>query len=49
MKETEMEGIAAWIARVLESPGDEAQIAAVRGEVKELCGGFPLYRELTEG
>jgi glycine hydroxymethyltransferase len=49
MKEAEMEGIAAWIARILESPADEARIAAVRGEVKELCDGFPLYRALTAG
>ena len=49
MKEAEMERIAAWIARVLETPADEARISAVRGEVKELCDGFPLYRALTAG
>jgi glycine hydroxymethyltransferase len=49
MKEAEMRAIAAWIARVLESPADEARISAVRGEVKELCDGFPLYRALTAG
>jgi glycine hydroxymethyltransferase len=49
MKEAEMEEIATWIARVLESPADDARIAAVRGEVRELCDGFPLYRALTGG
>jgi len=47
MKEGEMKQIAAWVAHVLEAPTDEARIAAVRGEVLELCEGFPLYRELA--
>jgi glycine hydroxymethyltransferase len=43
MKETEMEQIAAAIHRVLDSKGDEAEGAAVRAEVDELCAGFPIY------
>ncbi len=47
MKEPEMARIAVWIARILEGPTDETRIAAVRGEVRELCEAFPLYGELT--
>ena len=49
MKEPEMERIASWIADVLEAPSDEDLIGRVRGEVKELCGRFPLYVELAGG
>lgn len=42
-KEAEMEAIAAWINRVVESKGDEATIATVRAEVKSLCEQFPLH------
>lgn len=48
MQEGEMERIAGWIARVLESPSSEDVIAGVRQEVHEMCGAFPLYRELAE-
>ncbi len=44
MKEPEMAKVAQLIGRALDHAGDEAQLAKVRGEVKELCGGFPLYR-----
>ena len=47
MKEAEMRTIAEWIARVLDSPADEGVIAAVRGEVLDLCGSFPLYAEVA--
>ena len=43
MGEPEMDRIAAWIARVLRDPQDAATLAAVRGEVRELCAGFPTY------
>ena len=43
MREPEMERIAGWIGLVLEAPEDEGRIARVREEVRELCGGFPLY------
>jgi glycine hydroxymethyltransferase len=39
----EMERIASWIVRVLDQPGDQDIIKKVRGEVTELCDGFPLY------
>jgi glycine hydroxymethyltransferase len=47
MGETEMAGIADWIADVLEDPEDEGIRSRVRGEVVELCDAFPLYRELA--
>ena len=43
MAEREMAEIGGWIARVLESPKEEAGLAAVRGEVEALCARFPLY------
>jgi len=47
MQEAEMHRIADWIAQVLGDVADEAGIAAVRGEVRELCASFPLYTELA--
>ncbi len=44
MKEPQMEQIAALIDRVLGQPGAATE-AKVRGEVQELTGQFPLYRE----
>jgi glycine hydroxymethyltransferase len=41
----EMREIARLIDRVITSPGDETVEGAVRGEVRELCGRFPLYGE----
>ena len=43
MKEPEMARIADFIDRVLQRPGDGAVEAAVRGQVQELTGQFPLY------
>ncbi len=43
MGETEMEAIGGWIADVLENIENEAVIGKVKGEVTELCRGFPLY------
>ncbi len=43
MKEPEMERIAALIDRVLRSPDDPSTRDAVRAEVHELAGAFPLY------
>jgi len=48
MKEAEMERIAEWIASILCSPADEAGTARIRGQVRELCSAFPLYREYAE-
>ncbi|MGB8259539.1 MAG: serine hydroxymethyltransferase [Terracidiphilus sp.] len=43
MKEPEMRQIAAWIARALDARNDDAALARIRGEVKELAERFPLY------
>jgi glycine/serine hydroxymethyltransferase len=40
-----MDAIAAFIARVLASPDDDAVLDAVRVEVEALCRRFPLYPE----
>jgi glycine hydroxymethyltransferase len=45
MREPEMDAIAAFIARALASPEDEAALAMVRTEVEALCRKFPLYPE----
>lgn len=41
-REAEMNQIAEWINRVIESKGDEGTINAVREEVRSLCARFPL-------
>ncbi len=43
LKEAEMEKVADWIDRALKNIGNEGELAAIRGEVKELCKTFPLY------
>jgi glycine hydroxymethyltransferase len=45
MRESEMDKIAGFIARVLAAPDDEREIGAVRAEVEALCRTFPLYPE----
>jgi len=45
MKEAEMAQIAALIDRVLANLGNTSVEAAVRGEVQELTGRFPLYAD----
>jgi glycine hydroxymethyltransferase len=45
MKEPEMAAIAMLIDRVLTNLGNTSVEAAVRSEVQELTGGFPLYAE----
>jgi glycine hydroxymethyltransferase len=42
MGEAEMVKLAGWIAEVLASPSDAAKRAAVRAEVAQLCGRFPV-------
>lgn len=42
MKEAEMDTVAGLIDKVLKAPEDENVIKAVRSEVHELMGGFPL-------
>ncbi len=39
----EMKQIALWIKEVLESKGNEAVAKKIKGEVKALCGKYPLY------
>jgi len=41
----EMAQVASLIGRVLDAPGDEAKLAAVRAEVKALCARFPMYAD----
>ncbi|MBX3220751.1 MAG: serine hydroxymethyltransferase [Labilithrix sp.] len=41
MGKAEMEKLAQWIDRVVANPTDEALLAKIAGEVKELCDGFP--------
>jgi glycine hydroxymethyltransferase len=43
MGEAEMDQIAALITRVLRSPADEGELAAVRDDVRTLCEKFPVY------
>jgi glycine hydroxymethyltransferase len=47
MGPAEMKVIAGLIVDVLESPSDEKVAERVRGQVKEMCRGFPLYPGLT--
>jgi len=42
-REIEAEMVANLIADVLDAPGDDRVIARVTGEVKKLCGKFPVY------
>jgi glycine hydroxymethyltransferase len=35
--------LAGWIADVIDSKGDEAVIAEVRGKVAAVCAKFPVY------
>jgi glycine hydroxymethyltransferase len=41
MGPAQMEQIAAWMDEVAQKPADEAVLARIAGEVKELCAGFP--------
>ena len=43
MKETEMKAIGGLIARAINGRSNQAELDAVRGEVLELAGAFPLY------
>ena len=42
----EMTLVAVLIGRVLDAPGDEAVLARIRGEVRDLCQHFPMYQGL---
>jgi len=47
MKESEMKEIARMTVKVIENPDDSELKLKIRGEVEELCGKFPIYRELV--
>jgi glycine hydroxymethyltransferase len=49
MGPAEMARIADLMGRALKQRGDEAALRAMRGEVFELCGGFPPYPQLVSG
>ncbi len=44
MRAKEMAEVARLIGQVLDAPADEGTLAKVRGEVKELCQQFPMYK-----
>ena len=46
MVEDDMRQIGAWIVEVLDDPTNEDLISRVRGEVSEMCAGFPMYEGL---
>jgi len=48
LKDAEMEKIASWINRAVETRGNRAELAAIRVEVRELCERFPLYPGLAK-
>ena len=43
MGEEEMRRIGEWMADALDAAGDDARLAAVGEQVRELCAAFPLY------
>jgi glycine hydroxymethyltransferase len=43
MRETEMDLIAALIARALKTPDDDAALGSIKKDVEKLCEEFPLY------
>ncbi|MEI6510579.1 MAG: serine hydroxymethyltransferase [Candidatus Uhrbacteria bacterium] len=47
MKEGEMRLIAGWMDAAITNAGDDAKLAAIRAEVKELTDRFPLYPGLS--
>jgi glycine hydroxymethyltransferase len=49
MREAEMEKIGGWIADVLEHIGDAATEQAVRKQVAEIAGRFPVYEARLQG
>jgi glycine hydroxymethyltransferase len=49
MDRAAMATVAKLIVRVLDAPSDEAALARVRGEVRELCAQFPMYADRLGG
>jgi len=46
MKENEMNVIAGFINSAVSCYDNDSKLEAIRIEVKDLCGKFPLYTEL---
>ncbi len=46
MKESEMITISDMIASAVENRDNEGELKNIEGQVKELCTGFPIYKEL---
>jgi len=40
----EMKSVGAWILEALRAPEDEAVLARIRGQIRELCRQFPVPR-----
>ena len=49
MKEAEMGKVGQLIGQALDSANDDAALARVRGQVKELAVSFPLYASMLRG
>ena len=47
MKEPEMIRIAEFINSAIINHEDDSKLDSITEEVKNLCSGFPLYKELT--
>jgi glycine hydroxymethyltransferase len=45
MKEGEMRDIAGMIDEAIEARSDDVRLVSIKGRVRELCEGFPFYRE----
>jgi glycine hydroxymethyltransferase len=45
MKESEMRAIAGMIDEAIGARSDEGRLTSIKGRVRELCEGFPFYRE----
>jgi glycine hydroxymethyltransferase len=39
-----MKQIAGWISEVLNHSGDESALNRIKGQVRELCQTFPIYK-----
>jgi len=49
MREADMDRVGDFIHEVLSQPSSEAVASKVAADVERLCGGFPLYPELSAG
>ena len=45
MKESEMRDIAGMIDEAIEARSDDVRLVSIKGRVRELCEGFPFYRD----